>query len=63
MKRLLERLENIFASISFAEAGEHGTAMEILKESGGQEAKGAKEMEESSALYSPIPFVPEPEEE
>jgi len=60
MKKLLEKLENIFASIAFAEAGEHGQAREILRESGGQEAE---EAEESHVLYPQIPLVPEPEEE
>jgi len=60
MKKLLEKLENIFASIAFAEAGEHGKAREILRESSGQEAN---KLEESSALYSQIPLVPEPEDE
>lgn len=60
MKRLLERLENIFVSIAFAEAGEHSKAREILGESGGQDVK---EAEESFTLYSPISLVPETEEE
>lgn len=60
MKRLLERLENIFVSIAFAEVGEHSKANEILKESGGCEVK---EAEESSTLYSPISLVLEPGEE
>lgn len=60
MKRLLERLENIFVSIAFAEAGEHGKAREVLKESGGQEVKDA---EGKSTLYGSISLVPETEEE
>jgi hypothetical protein len=62
VKRLLERLENIFASIAFAEAGEHSKAREILGESGGQDVQEAEENQKSS-LYSPISLVPETEEE
>lgn len=32
MKKLLKRLENIYAAVAFAEAGEHDTAREILME-------------------------------
>jgi hypothetical protein len=60
VKRLLERLENIFVSITFAEAGEHSKAVEVLKESGGQEVK---EAEKSSTLHQSISLVPETEEE
>lgn len=30
--KLLKRLENIFSAVAFAEAGEHETARQILKE-------------------------------
>lgn len=32
MKNLLKKLENIYAAVAFAEAGEHDTAKDILKE-------------------------------
>ena len=34
MKRLIKKLEDIFAAVSFAEAGEADFAREILRESG-----------------------------
>ncbi|MDP2280040.1 MAG: hypothetical protein Q8K51_17715 [Nitrospirota bacterium] len=58
MKRLLKRLENIFVSIAFAEAGEHSNAVEFLKESGGQEVKQA---EDNSTLYPSISLIPKEE--
>jgi hypothetical protein len=63
MNRLLERLENIFVSIAFAEAGEHSKADEILGGPGGQDVQDVKGAEKIFALYSPISLVPEPEEE
>lgn len=32
MKRMLKKLENMMMAITFAEAGEHETAREIMKE-------------------------------
>ncbi len=32
MKKLMEKLENIYSAVAFAEAGEHETAREILRE-------------------------------
>ncbi len=37
MKGLMKRLENMMMAVTFAEAGEHDTAREILKET--EEAK------------------------
>ncbi len=32
MKKLMEKIENIYSAVAFAEAGEHETAREILRE-------------------------------
>ncbi len=32
MKKFMEKLENIYSAVAFAEAGEHETAREILRE-------------------------------
>jgi hypothetical protein len=32
MKKLMKKIENIYAAVAFAEAGEHETAREILRE-------------------------------
>ena len=32
MKKFIKKIENIYAAVAFAEAGEHETAREILRE-------------------------------
>lgn len=32
MKKLMKKIENIYAAVAFAEAGEHETAREMLRE-------------------------------
>jgi len=32
MKKLMKKIENIYAAVAFAEAGEHETAREIMRE-------------------------------
>jgi hypothetical protein len=41
--RILKKLENIFAAVAFAEAGEPETARELLKEKTGEGRKQTRE--------------------
>jgi len=34
MKNILEKLERLFAAVCYAEAGEHGTAREVMEQKG-----------------------------
>jgi hypothetical protein len=43
---VMKKLENIFSAVAFAEAGEHETARQILKEN---KEKGTAERKEASA--------------
>ncbi len=69
MKGIFKKLEDIFSAVSFAEAGEHETARQMLKEgavpptikSGVFEEKGAVKGSESPAVYAPSKLSPEEE--
>ena len=49
MKRLMRRLEDIFAAVAFAEEGEHETAREMLKES---KSSTPETMTEAPVVYT-----------
>ncbi|MBI4823488.1 MAG: hypothetical protein HY805_04570 [Nitrospirae bacterium] len=57
MKRFMKRLENLFTAITFAEAGEHETARQILKEVERKEEKQPELLQEKrkSSDGSPAP--------
>jgi hypothetical protein len=40
MKKFMEKLENIYSAVAFAEAGEHETAREILRENKRDQKRG-----------------------
>jgi len=40
MKKFMEKLENIYSAVAFAEAGEHATAREILRENKRDQKRG-----------------------
>lgn len=55
MRRLIEKLENTFAAITFAEAGEVETAREILEEEAYTHGKVAEKKEKGSEHIILIP--------
>ncbi|MBI4690872.1 MAG: hypothetical protein HY754_11515 [Nitrospirae bacterium] len=55
MKKLTKKLEDIFAAVSFAEAGEFDTAREILAEKDGHVKVTDKKIDRSR----PLTLIPE----
>ena len=53
MKKFMKKIENIFAAVAFAEAGEHETAREILREDKQDQKRGRVSQRPRKQLRAP----------
>jgi hypothetical protein len=53
MKKFMKKIENIYAAVAFAEAGEHETAREILREDKQDQKRGRVSQRPRKQLRAP----------